>query len=67
MGRGGGYYDRLLSGVRGVLVGICHDWQLVERVPREAHDVRMNVIVTEKRVTRCSTVIGCGPAAGTER
>ncbi|MDD7201307.1 MAG: 5-formyltetrahydrofolate cyclo-ligase [Sphaerochaetaceae bacterium] len=40
LGRGGGYYDRYLARFpQLVTVGVCHSWQLVERVPREIHDM----------------------------
>ncbi len=48
LGRGRGYYDRLLprlrqSGCR--LLGLCFDFQRVEHVPVEAHDVPVDDIV----------------------
>lgn len=55
VGHGGGYYDRL-SGQEWVRdaarVGVAFDWQVVERVPMCAHDVRMDAVVTEARVIR---------------
>jgi len=53
LGRGRGYYDRLLAGCRGCRIGIAYDWQLVESVPADAHDVRMDVVVTDRRLVRC--------------
>jgi 5-formyltetrahydrofolate cyclo-ligase len=52
LGYGKGYYDRFLHQRRGQLVGLCFDFQLVERLPAEAHDVRMNMVVTEERTLR---------------
>lgn len=49
LGYGKGYYDRLLHECRGLLVGLCFDFQLVEKLPAEAHDVRMNMVVTDER------------------
>lgn len=46
LGQGGGYYDRFLRGTNAVLAGICHDAALLERVPREAHDMRMDAVIT---------------------
>ncbi|OGT98573.1 MAG: 5-formyltetrahydrofolate cyclo-ligase [Geobacteraceae bacterium GWC2_48_7] len=55
IGYGKGYYDRFLeqhSG-NGHLVGLCHDFQLVDDpIPADRHDIRMEVIVTDKRVIR---------------
>ena len=46
LGQGGGYYDRFLAQTRGLRVGVCHDFALLERVPTMAHDVRMDAILT---------------------
>lgn len=57
VGFGAGYYDRILSKARksAKLIAFCHDWQVVEdqQIPQEPHDIRMNWIVTEKRVIKC--------------
>ncbi|MBI5197452.1 MAG: 5-formyltetrahydrofolate cyclo-ligase [Nitrospirae bacterium] len=53
IGYGAGYYDKLLSGIRGdrpVLVGLAYEMQEVENIAEEAHDVSMDWIVTEDRV-----------------
>ncbi len=52
VGFGKGYYDRFLATLHRpvTLVGLCHDFQLLERVPSEGHDIRMQYIVTEQRV-----------------
>ncbi|MGZ4994206.1 MAG: 5-formyltetrahydrofolate cyclo-ligase [Methylobacter sp.] len=51
LGNGAGYYDRLLKSVRAdtVLIGVCFESQLVEQVVTEAHDVVMDMVMTEKR------------------
>ena len=46
LGRGRGFYDRLLGEVSGVKCGICYQGQLLESLPTEGHDVRVNFIVT---------------------
>ncbi len=50
LGYGGGYYDRTLERLarRPRLVGIAYAAQEFEDIPREAHDVPLDVIVTEK-------------------
>lgn len=54
LGRGGGYYDRLLGNVpRAVCHGICFDLQLVPEVPVESHDEPMGTIVTELGALKC--------------
>lgn len=54
VGYGKGYYDKTLHHLegRGVLVGFCYDFQLVEVITGEPHDVTMDFIITDKRVVR---------------
>ena len=49
LGRGKGYYDRLLESVPGLKVGVAFDWQLQEDFPVEAHDQRLSCILTPTR------------------
>ena len=47
LGRGKGYYDRLLPRIPSAFkAGICFPFQLVEEVPAESHDIRMDIIIT---------------------
>jgi len=47
LGRGKGYYDRLLSRLPHVYkIGICWPFQLVKELPTEVHDVRMDAVIT---------------------
>jgi 5-formyltetrahydrofolate cyclo-ligase len=50
LGYGGGYYDRTLERLRKRprLVGLAFAAQELDRIPREAHDVPLDVIVTEQ-------------------
>ena len=50
LGRGKGYYDRLLAQVRGAICGVAFDEQIVEAVPVEPHDVRLTCILTPTRL-----------------
>lgn len=54
IGYGKGYYDRTLHSLEGNgrLVGLCFDFQLVEKISGEPHDVLMDVIITDRRVIR---------------
>lgn len=54
LGRGRGYYDALLKEVKGLKIALAHDFQILKEVPTEPHDVRVDCIVTEARVIRCS-------------
>lgn len=48
LGRGRGYYDRYLGdpAFRGFRVGVCYAHQLVDDLPVEPHDVRMDRVIT---------------------
>ncbi len=50
LGHGRGHFDRLLALSRALLVGLCFENRLVETVPMELYDVRMDVVVTEKQM-----------------
>jgi 5-formyltetrahydrofolate cyclo-ligase len=47
IGYGKGYYDGLLARCRAVTVAAAFEVQVFERVPMEAHDVRIGRVVTE--------------------
>jgi 5-formyltetrahydrofolate cyclo-ligase len=44
LGRGGGYYDRLLQDVSGYKIGVGYDFQEVETLEKHAHDVNMDAV-----------------------
>ncbi|MCF2940090.1 5-formyltetrahydrofolate cyclo-ligase [Paenibacillus alkaliterrae] len=58
LGYGGGYYDRFAAeqlqlgeaATRTLWLGAAYEAQLVERVPREAHDVQMHGLITEQDI-----------------
>ena len=54
IGYGYGYYDRFLKTIKkGIIkIGLAYDFQIVEKIPEEQHDVPMDVIITEKRIIR---------------
>jgi len=53
LGYGGGYYDRTFERLpRMRLIGIAYSGQEMPAVPREAHDHRLDLIVTENGVRR---------------
>jgi 5-formyltetrahydrofolate cyclo-ligase len=49
LGRGKGYYDRLLAAMRGQTCGVAFDEQIVLQVPVEPHDSVVNWILTPTR------------------
>jgi 5-formyltetrahydrofolate cyclo-ligase len=73
LGYGGGYYDKLLAGIRdqesGVskkeltpkpqrpgpfLIALAFEEQLEDKIPSEPHDIKMDIIITDNRLIRCS-------------
>ena len=54
LGWGGGHYDRALAEIRrrcpaALLVGVCLPEQLVEQVPRAAHDAAVDLVIVTKK------------------
>lgn len=50
LGRGKGYYDRLLARTTAIKVGICYDFQLLDSVPFEEYDIKMDIVITPDRL-----------------
>jgi 5-formyltetrahydrofolate cyclo-ligase len=52
LGFGKGYYDKTIHRLEGhgKLVGLCYDFQLVDEILCESHDIKMDLIITDKRV-----------------
>lgn len=50
VGRGKGFYDRLLADTDATKVGVAYDFQLVDEIDAEPHDVKVDVIITESRL-----------------
>jgi len=56
LGHGGGHYDQLLAqeSLRSACkVGLAFDFQIFNRLPLHAKDVRMDVVITESGIYRC--------------
>lgn len=52
LGRGKGFYDRLLSTTRATKIGVGYDFQLMDELPFEPHDVPMDMVITQKTIIR---------------
>lgn len=52
LGQGGGYYDRLLADTDAYAIGVGYDFQLVEELWVEAHDRKLDCIVTQSQLLR---------------
>jgi 5-formyltetrahydrofolate cyclo-ligase len=48
LGRGGGYYDRLLTSVRAPVIGLAYQCQIVSGLPRSQYDIPVHTVITEK-------------------
>ncbi|MCH5239538.1 MAG: 5-formyltetrahydrofolate cyclo-ligase [Muribaculaceae bacterium] len=47
LGRGKGFYDRFLQHTKATKIGIGYEFQLVDEIPAEPHDVTMDMVVTQ--------------------
>jgi len=52
LGRGAGFYDRYISALKDsghnpTLIGVCYHAQIVDSVPTEPHDHRVDRVITE--------------------
>ncbi|WP_172797515.1 5-formyltetrahydrofolate cyclo-ligase [Bacillus sp. FJAT-27445] len=50
LGFGGGYYDRFLKTYKGQTASLAFNSQIVENLPIEAHDIPVELIISEDRV-----------------
>src|SRR5580658_8942430 len=68
LGRGGGHYDRFLAevGPEAISVGFAYSFQLLDRIPHEEFDRRLNFIVTESNVHRACEAPLPAPRTRTE-
>ena len=55
LGRGGGFYDKVLAHVSfpTLRIGLCYHWQILPTLPSEGHDVAMTHLATELGLTIC--------------
>lgn len=47
VGRGKGYYDRLLAKTKATKIGVGYDFQLVDEIDADPHDIEMDIIITQ--------------------
>lgn len=47
LGYGGGYYDKLLPKIRGVKIGLVMERFRLPKLPKEEHDIPVDIIITE--------------------
>lgn len=47
LGRGKGFYDRFLGSTRATKIGVGYDFQLLDDLPVEPHDISMDIVITQ--------------------
>ena len=52
LGFGMGYYDKYLENKNIYKMGICFDEQIVKELPVLKHDIKMDMIISEKRIIK---------------
>lgn len=48
LGRGKGFYDRLLASTKAHKIGVGYEFQLLDSLPAEPHDIPMDMVITQK-------------------
>jgi 5-formyltetrahydrofolate cyclo-ligase len=58
LGYGAGYYDILLSDVKKKIpfIALAYEEQLIDAIPSEKHDIKVDAIVTDHQVIRVSRI-----------
>ena len=52
LGYGKGFYDRFLDNFKGISVGFSYSALVCDKLPKESHDISLNMIITESEVYR---------------
>lgn len=53
VGRGKGYYDRLLASTLATKIGVGYDFQVIDDIiETDSHDVPVDIVITENRTIR---------------
>jgi len=52
IGYGGGFYDRALVKSRAFKIGVAFSFQIFQTLPLEAHDQKVDLIITEKGIIK---------------
>ena len=50
MGRGKGFYDKLLPYLKCKKAGLAYDFQIVKEIPCDVHDIPLDMVITESAV-----------------
>jgi 5-formyltetrahydrofolate cyclo-ligase len=52
VGYGKGFYDDFLKGSDAKKIGLCFDLQVVDKIPRDEWDERLDMVITEKDIIK---------------
>lgn len=52
IGYGLGYFDKLLKSLKCTNIALAYDFQIVENVPVEKHDQKVDIVITEKTIIK---------------
>lgn len=55
VGRGKGYYDKLLARTDALKIGVVYDFQIVDTINSEPHDIKMDIIVSPQQTIIINT------------
>ena len=47
LGRGKAYYDKLLKNTNALKVGVCFDFQMIDFVPVDQYDIKMDLVISD--------------------
>lgn len=54
LGRGKGYYDKLLHNFNKTKIGIIYNCQLIPSLPSEKYDIPVDIVISEKQIIICN-------------
>ncbi len=52
LGYGKGYYDKFLKDKECLKIGLCYDFQVVEKIESKPWDVPLDIIITETKIIK---------------
>ncbi len=52
LGYGKGYYDKFLSEKPCLKIGLCYDFQVVEKIESKPWDIPLDIIITESKIIK---------------
>ncbi|MBL7686239.1 MAG: 5-formyltetrahydrofolate cyclo-ligase [Deltaproteobacteria bacterium] len=57
LGRGKGFYDRVLKEFRGLKIGLAYNFQILDVIPTDAWDQKLDGIVTESGILKFNDLV----------